>query len=170
MTTSPTVAMVDWARTAELPMPLFFYESKITKNNTLELKPMRTTSLQPTNDFYKAIRNLEACPEHNKILEHIEHASVSNLVIHGATSSVISNASIQTANSILGTTPQKLNYNIPQHATILSSDQSTGVPRHTRLTVRQSRYGKSPVLTHPQQIMSFGNNQDCPPHQVSRHL
>lgn len=164
----PTEAMVEWSKTAHLHMPLEFYNIDF-KPGRVTFSPLGTTSLQPTADFKRAISRLErANPKEGSLLENVEHAEVSNLVIHGATSESNSHATTQNADAILGTAPQTMAYDIPLHAKVMSSDQCTGKPAHTRLTVRRTRQGtKEPFPeAHAQQIMSFGNEYNQPPHQV----
>jgi hypothetical protein len=164
----PSEAMVEWAKTAHLHMPMEFYNISV-RPGCVTFSPLGTTSLQPTADFRRAIARLErANPQDRPLLQHVEHAEVSNLVIHGATSESNSHAMTQNADAILGTAPHAMTYDIPLHAKVMSSDQCTGKPAHTRLTVRRTRQGTMEPFpeAHAQQIMSFGNEFNQPPHQV----
>ena len=165
---APTEEMVEWAKSAHLHMPLEFYDIALQAGGAV-LSPLGTTSLQPTADFRRAIGRLEAAaPDDESLLHDVEHAEVSNLVIHGATSEPGSHAATQNAEAVLGTAPQQMDYGIPLHAKAMSSDQCTGITAHTRLTVRRLRQGtsRSGAEAHAQQIMSFGNEYNQPPHQV----
>ena len=159
-----TPAMMKWMQETELPVPAEHYVVSAGADGCV-LTPMTNTSLQPTCDFHRALSRLGG-----QTLSDVASVNVSNLVMHGATYSDACVANIQKSAMVVGNAPASLEIAGSAVSTLLSSDFPTGQPVHTRLTIKRSRLGGpgTVAICPRQQVMSFNNVDQRPPHQVRR--
>ena len=177
MQCAPTLEEFNWLQKictegtingSKLSRPAHLYRYTRNADGTLSMTPMTTIDLMPATRFTQALTRLvNSRPESRPHIKHMSQCNLSNLVMHGATYSDRTLPLAFRSGCINGNHGKDTFQSLSKKQTILSSDQSGGTPSHTRLTVHEQRKAAtSDAFCPPQQIMSFSNPDQRPPHQV----